>query len=234
MTRSKRRIPGDTKLAIGYLRVSKAEGQELGPDAQRAAIEAWAMHSSVAVVAWFEEHLCGATAIEDRPELLAAIDALAEQGAGVMVVAKRDRLARDVIASAMIERLAERNGARVVSAAGEGTDGDDPSSMLMRRMVDAFAEYERRIIIARTRAALAVKKSRKERTGSVPFGASLAADGRMLLENGSERAIIEEARRLRERGLSLRRVASRLGKLGMVSRSGKPFGAKQIARMIPS
>ena len=37
-----------------------------------------------------------------------------------------------VIAVAMIERLIAKRGARIVSAAGEGTDSDDPSGMLMR------------------------------------------------------------------------------------------------------
>ena len=40
----------------------------------------------------------------------------------VLIVAKRDRLGRDVLNVAMFERLAERKGARIVSAAGEGTD----------------------------------------------------------------------------------------------------------------
>lgn len=223
--------PGDATLAIGYLRVSKAEGQELGPEAQRAAIEAWATRNGVAVMSWYEEHLCGATAIEDRTALLSAIDALAEHGAGVMVVAKRDRLARDVVASAMIERLVVRNGARVVSAAGEGTDADDPSSMLMRRMVDAFAEYERHIIIARTKAALAVKKSRGELVGSVPYGFALDADNIHLVPLESEQVVIRTAKSLRELGLSLRGIAQAIADLGHFSRTGKRFTAQAIANV---
>ena len=81
----------------------------------------------------------------------------------MLLVAKRDRLGRDVIAVAMIERLIAKRGARVVSAAGEGTDSDDPSALLMRRLIDSFAEYERALIAARTRAALAAKRRRGER-----------------------------------------------------------------------
>ena len=47
------------------------------------------------------------------------------------------------------------------------------------RMVDAFAEYERAIIRARTRAALAVKRGRGERTGEVPYGFRLAEDAQI-------------------------------------------------------
>lgn len=45
----------------------------------------------------------------------------------------------------------------------------------MRRIVDAFVEYERLVIRARTRAALTVKRSRGERIGGIPYGHQLAA-----------------------------------------------------------
>ena len=77
----------------------------------------------------------GGLAIEDRPVLLEAVAAL--KCGDVLLVAKRDRLGRDVIAVAMIERLVSKRGARVVSAAGEGTDSDDPSALLMRRLITA-------------------------------------------------------------------------------------------------
>jgi hypothetical protein len=53
----------------------------------------------------------------------------------VLLVAKRDRLGRDVLNVAMIERLLERKCARVVSAAGEGTEDDGPTSILMRQII---------------------------------------------------------------------------------------------------
>lgn len=45
--------------------------------------------------------------MEDRPDLLAALDGLDALGAGTLVVAKRDRLARDVLTAALVERLRE-------------------------------------------------------------------------------------------------------------------------------
>src|SRR4030095_11772575 len=109
---------------------------------------------------------------------------------------------------AMIERLVAKRGGRVISAAGEGTESDDPAGVLMRRLIDSFAEYERLIISARTRAALAAKRSRRERvSGIVPFGYSLAADGRTLEVNTQEAATVEVIRQLRAEGRSLRAVA---------------------------
>jgi DNA invertase Pin-like site-specific DNA recombinase len=227
---------GNAKLGIGYLRVS-TEDQNLGPEAQRAALEAWAARNGARIVAWFEDHgVSGAAAVEKRPGLLAALDALAEHGAGLLAVAKRDRLARDVVACAMIERLAQRNGARVVSAAGEGTDGsaasDDPNAALMRGIIDLFAQYERQVIRARTRNALAVKRSRGERVGSVPFGYALAPDRRTLAEVPAEQDVIRAARSLRADGLTLRAIAIELEARGMRARNGARFAPSQIARMV--
>ena len=125
------------------------------------------------MVAWHvDQGVSGAAAVADRPGLLAALAALREHGAGVLVVAKRDRLARDVMAAAMVDRLTCDAGARVLSAAGEGTESDDPAAVLMRRMVDAFAEYERALIAARTRAASLSAAIRSGRSSGRPRGRS--------------------------------------------------------------
>src|SRR5207344_467275 len=129
----------------------------LGLEAQRASVVTAAGRLGLELTRTFvDAGTSGSLTIEDRPVLLDAVAAL--RRGDVLLVAKRDRLGRDVIAVAMIERLIAKRGARVVSAAGEGTDSDDPSAVLMRRLIDSFAEYERALIAARTRAALAAQR----------------------------------------------------------------------------
>ncbi len=97
-------------------------------------------------------------------------------GAGdILLVAKRDRLGRDVLNVALVERLVERRGGRVYSAAGEGTDDDGPTGQLMRTMVDAFAAYERAIIRVRTESAMAVAKAARAAASAVSRGATGSA-----------------------------------------------------------
>jgi DNA invertase Pin-like site-specific DNA recombinase len=97
---------------------------------------------------------------------------------GVLVVAKRDRIARDVVLTAGVERAAARAGALVVSAAGEG-NGTAPADAFMRTVIDGAASYERALIRVRTTSALAVVSARGQKPGgSVPYGYTLAADGR--------------------------------------------------------
>lgn len=227
---AKRIKQGDPTVAIGYVRVSTEE-QSLGPEAQRAAIERWAGSRGVRLAAVFEDHgISGGAPAEKRPGLLAALAALREHGAGLLVAAKRDRIARDTVIAAMVEQAAGRAGAALTTADGS-SDGAGPEGALMRGIVDVFAAYERGVIKSRTRAALAVKRSRSERTGQVAYGYTLAADGVHVEENPAEQAIIAEVRALRAAGLTLRAVVAECERRGLLSRAGRPFALTQIARI---
>lgn len=216
---------------IVYRRVSTDEQNNSGNglNAQLDACVLWAKNNSADVYADFADSISGASSIEKRDGLMAAINEL--DNGDILLVAKRDRLGRDPLVLAMIESTVARAGAKIVSAAGEGTESDEPSAILMRRMIDAFSEYERLIIKSRTKAALAAKKSRKERTGSIPFGFNLAADGVHLIENETEQQILDEVKHLRGAGLGLTAIAKNLALRGFVARNGKTFSATQISRI---
>lgn len=218
------------RIAVAYLRVSTTE-QMLGPEAQRASIVGWARHAGVEVAAWHEDHgVSGGSALDNRPALGRALVDLREHRAGTLVVAKRDRLARDVGIALAIERAVHRLGASIASADGTG-NGDSPGDQFMRVVIDGAAQYERALIRARTKAALAAKRKRGYRIGEVPFGFTADADGRLRPSEGEQRTISEVAR-LRARGLSLRALAEECARLGHSSRSGRPLGLTQVARLV--
>lgn len=221
----------DAGTAVAYLRVS-TEDQHLGPEAQRASIEAWAAREGVRVVSWHTDAgVSGAAPIDKRPALLAALDDLRATHAGRLIVAKRDRLARDVMAAGMLERLVQREGARIYSA--DGIDASDgPEGVLMRGMVDLFAQYERALIRSRTTAALARKRAKGERTGSVPLGSKVADDGVQLVPDDVEGKAVRRVLALRRRGLSYSRIAERLNAEGYPTRSGGPWYAMQAHRIV--
>jgi DNA invertase Pin-like site-specific DNA recombinase len=206
--------------AVAYLRVSTdaQAASGLGLDAQRAAIEAAAARLGLAVASWHTDAgISGGAALDARAGLCEALAAL--RRGSVLLVAKRDRIARDVLVSAMVERLAARKGARIVSAAGEGTDSNSPADVLMRQMLDAFGQFERALISQRTRAALQAKRARGERAGGVPFGYSADASGR-LTPNADEQRVLSVLRKLRADGFTLRQVADELNAQGYRTRRG--------------
>ena len=217
--------------AIGYCRVSTDEQAErgYGLDAQRHAIADAAKRLGCDVTAWFsDEGICGAVTIDKRTGLLAALESL--RAGDVLLVAKRDRLSRgDAMLTAWIEKEVTKRRARIVSAAGEGTENDDPSSVLMRRIVDAFAEYERLIIGIRTKAALKAKRANGQKTGGhVPYGYRLSDDGSTLLERPDEQAVIQTIIGHRNAGKTYQRIADRLNTDEVPTRTGARWSAKVV------
>jgi DNA invertase Pin-like site-specific DNA recombinase len=213
-----KRSKGNQAVAVAYLRVSTDE-QDNGVQAQRAAIQRWTEGRGVNIVAWHEDRVSGATGVEARPGMLDALESLQRIGAGILVAAKRDRIARDVVVAATVERLVAGAGAVVVTADGVTVE-DSPEGALMRTLVDAFASYERSLIKSRTRAALAVKRSRGERVSRfAPVGFRFE-DGRLVVDE-SEAAMVERIRAMRGRGLSVRRIVDVLTAEGSTLRGGR-------------
>jgi DNA invertase Pin-like site-specific DNA recombinase len=192
---------------VAYLRVSTDE-QTLGMEAQRAAITAWAQRQGVTVVCWCEDlGVSGGAELEKRPGLLEALRAVRDLRAGLLVAHKADRIARDVYVAELVKRDLRAAGASV--ALVEGICGDDPFSEMAATVMDAAARLERRMIAARTKAALGVKKAKGEKTGgSVPFGFSLAADGIHLEPHQVEHPVLVRIMELRRAGLGGRRIAA--------------------------
>lgn len=228
--------------AVVYLRVSTDDQAESGAGlaGQRDACAGFAGRQGWEVVGPFaDEGVSGAAGLDKRPALM---DAIAEIGEGdVLLVAKRDRLGRDPIVVAMIEAAVSRRSARVVSTAGEGTDSDDPTSVLMRRIVDAFGEYERLVIKARTKAALRAKQRRGERASPTPFGFDLIDDGRRskrgdlpvkLVVNPAEMAIVGEIRDMADDGMKPAEIARELNERGIPSKTGKLWSNMGVRRIL--
>lgn len=229
----RRRTPRtDPLVAVGYLRAS-TDRQDLSPEAQRAAVEGWALRMGVRVVAWqTDQGVSGAADLEDRPGLVGALADLRAHRAGVLVVARRDRLARSVEVAVAVDRAVRQLGAIVATVDGVG-DGDAPADRLVRTILDAAAEHERALIALRTREALRALRARGHRAGAVPWGFSADPAGD-LLPNDTERATAERARALRAQGRSLRAIVATLDAEGHRNRSGRPLALQSVQRILAS
>jgi DNA invertase Pin-like site-specific DNA recombinase len=109
-------------------------------------------------------------------------------------------------------------------------NGTGPEAALMRNIVAAYSAYERLVIKARAKAALAVKKARGERVGGMPYGWR-DGDGNLLVEDEAEQATVARAREIRAEGASLREVGRRLLEEGHGPRVGKGWRVQVGARL---
>jgi len=214
---------------VGYVRVSTEE-QHLGLQAQRQALEDWCAKNDHELIVTHEDHgVSGAAPVDDRPGLLRAIEDVRANEAGALLILRRDRLARDVVIAAVAERMVQSIGAKIVTTDGSSSI-DGPEGQLMRTIIDAVAQYERALIRARVKSALAVKKAKGERTGDIPIGYSLSADGKTLVKDQKEQVAVKRIRSLRQSGKTLRQIADYLGKHGIPCRGRKwyPMTVKRV------
>jgi DNA invertase Pin-like site-specific DNA recombinase len=146
--------------AIAYLRVStqRQHRSGLGIAAQRETVRRFAEVEGLEILDEFVEAETGKgfDALERRPKLAAAL-AAAKSARCSVLVAKLDRLSRDVafVAGLMAQRVP-------FFVAELGRDADP----FMLHLYAALAEKERRLISERTRQALAAKKASGARLGN--------------------------------------------------------------------
>jgi DNA invertase Pin-like site-specific DNA recombinase len=146
--------------AIAYYRVSTArQGRSgLGIEAQRDAVVRFADTEQFELVDEFIEVETGkgADALDRRPQLAAAL-ATGRAKRCPVIVAKLDRLSRDVafVAGLMAEKVP-------FIVAELGRDADP----FMLHLYAALAEKERRLISERTQAALAAKRAQGVKLGN--------------------------------------------------------------------
>ena len=165
---------------VAYLRVSTEQqaGSGLGLEAQLASIEEYARKNELKLdKVLIDSGISGTASLENRPSLVEALG-LIEEGT-ILLVSKLDRLSRDPLVLLLVEDSVTKSGGRIVSAAGEGTDSEDPSQILLRRILSAVAENEAKLVSVRTKAALKAKQARGEWVGRPPFGYEVE-DGQLV------------------------------------------------------
>ena len=153
-------LKGDNKVQDGmkfvaYYRVStdKQGRSGLGLEAQLATVENYAARSGGDIIASFQEVESGKRS--DRPELLKAL-ALCRQKKATLIIAKLDRLSRNV---AFIANLME---SRVEFVACDMPE----ANKLTLHIMAAMAQHEREATSQRTKEALQAAKARGQRLGN--------------------------------------------------------------------
>ena len=205
---------------VTYTRVStKRQGQSgLGLEAQEAAIQNYIQEQSADVVGGFVEIESGKKS--NRVELAKAI-ALAKKTKSKLIVAKLDRLARNVhFISGLLQSKVDF----------VALDYPEANTFTIQIMA-ALAEQEARLISERTKAALAAAKRR---------GVILGAHGRKLADENIASAdkwaasisdsllsVIASCRKK-----TLQNVANKLNKKGITTRTGKTFAPTTVMNLM--
>jgi len=190
---------------IGYVRVSSDEQAMSGAglEAQRRAIVAECRRRGWQIVRVIEDAGYSAKDFK-RPGVQEAMRALEAGEANALVVAKLDRLSRSMLDfTAVMAKAQKQNWALV--ALDCAVDTTTPAGEAMAHVLATFAQFERRLIAERTKAALAVKKAQGVRLGrpaSIPP------------------TLAKRIRRMRETGITLQAICDTLNADGVPTPRG--------------
>jgi DNA invertase Pin-like site-specific DNA recombinase len=200
---------------ISYLRVSTDKQGErgYGLDAQRKAVEDYLNGGSWDLIAEFVEVESGKR--NDRPQLAAALAACKKHRAK-LVIAKLDRLARNV---AFIANLMDGKVDFVCCDMPQAT-------RLTIHVLAAVAEHEREMISERTRNGLAAAKARGVKLG----GPKLVTINETRQEAAAARARAIAPVLAELAGLSARAAAAELDVRRIKTPTGAPWSAKAVLR----
>lgn len=205
---------------VAYYRVStdRQGASGLGLEAQRQAVARYLGRGRL--LAEFTEVESGRRHT-NRPELLAAL-ALCRKRRAVLVIARLDRLARNV---AFIANLME-SGADFVAC-------DMPqANRLTIHILAAVAEHERELISQRTKVALAEAKRRGTRLGNPRLA---QARKKALAAHRAHRPAAEVLKLIadwRGQGKTLRAIADDLNRLQIGTPRGKQWYASSVRNQL--
>lgn len=145
-------------MFIGYARISKADGSQ-NFDLQRDALIASGVDESNI----YEDKMSGRH--DMRLGLQACLKAL--RAGDTLVVWKLDRLGRNLRhLIKLTENLNDKNiGLKVLTGQGAAIDTTRPEGKLVFSIFAALAEFERELIVERTRAGLAAARARGRKGG---------------------------------------------------------------------
>lgn len=228
--------------AVSYMRCS-GEGQTTGDtwDRQSAAIAKYAGANQITVLEEFRDAgVTGKMELEGRDGLSRCLAFVRENNVPLVLVESSDRLARDMIVAEVIVREFQKIGLRVVAASGgiDLTEGDDrnPTAKLVRQILAAVSEFDRCVIVLKTRAA---RQRVRMRDGEAKgyLGDEALAKGRCEGRKPygalpSETEVLTLIRRLRIDGAKLREIVDYLNERSIMARSGKVWTVGSLARIL--
>jgi DNA invertase Pin-like site-specific DNA recombinase len=221
--------------AVAYMRCSglgQADGDTW--DRQRASISKYASRQGLVVADtdWFQDvGISGTKDMGDRPGLAALLDRVESNGVRVVLVENATRLARDLLVSEVILQQLRDAGCTVIDC-DSGTNlvddaDDDPTRRLIRQVLGAVAEFDRRVTVLKLRAARERIRRRVGRCeGRKPYGSQ-----------PGEAAVVARIRELRRKPhgrdrMSYQQIADILNAEGRPTRQPGKQWTKQVVYQI--
>ncbi len=229
------------KVSCAYYRTSnvKDKGEERESyTRQKTTCELYAKRNNITILnTFYDAGVSGKVPTFDREEFKRMIVWCEENNVSTILIEKGDRFARDVVGQEVSYKSLNDMGFEILSASGDVKFDDDIHASLLRQIMGAYSEYDRknismRLIVARKRK----EKENKEKGYLTRMGTGKCSGRKSYYETSED--LIRETRRLARRNpltkkkRSLRSISSILFDLGYKTANNTAFSATQIKRLV--
>ena len=204
--------------AVIVLRVSTVRQGEsgLGLSAQEDAARAFCLAEGLEVIAVFSDVASGKIAPQARSGMAEALRLLKNRDAAALVSARADRLTRVNADLYALMDISAKEG-WCIRTADRVVDTCTEQGRMMAAVAGLFAQQERALISARTKAAKEVQKRRGVRLG-----------GKTITTPESTR---QRLRNLRAEGFTMRQVAEQLNAEELFTATGREWTWQNVQRV---
>jgi site-specific DNA recombinase len=219
-----------SKQAIGYIRVSTIRQAEDGfsLEAQEQAIRRWCEYKGYELIALYKDEGLSAKEMKKRDGLNAALAVIKKDMA--LVCYNLDRVSRSTRDMANISDYINKKNANIVSLT-QDIDTTTAMGKFFFIVTAALNELGSDRTGERVKMTMKYMKEKGMYTGGkTPYGFS--RNDQNLVPIPQEQWVIQQARELREKGLSLPKIAIILRDNGYYDRKHKPFHPQAILRMV--
>lgn len=216
----------DEKWVSAYLRVSNQQSDTQSIEIQKAQIDSFlSKNPNLKLFRYYvDDGISGAKL--SRPGLDELLNDGRQKKFSVVLVAKMDRLARDLYIQLFLEKELALQKVQLISIS-EAVNGEGALVSAMRHVVAIFASLEREKIKERLLAGRQIKlKAGKYAGGRLALG--YISENSELKVDMHDAQIVRAIRKLRMARLSYARIAQKLNAEGFKSKNGKPFGPSTI------
>lgn len=217
------------KTGVGYIRISKSEAKSISLDYQKSEVEKLAKLHGYKLISILSDDGISGKDMTNRPGVQALTSLINSKSIDAIFVYKSDRISRNGVQSIMFEALLNSKSVSYFSVC-EGLIGDKTEDPLMSYLRAGLNQRERQIIAMRTRSALQKKKESGFKLGAPKYGETIHNGN--IVENGSEKLMVERIVQLNRLGYSTRKIAQIATEEGFRTRKQTPISQTQIVRIL--
>jgi DNA invertase Pin-like site-specific DNA recombinase len=222
------------KQVVGYCRAStdgQAGDDKYGIASQKQAILEYCGKNDMEVAEWYiDEGASSVSEIQPSFDRILYGDDVENPPTEAVVVAKSDRIARDIKLYYYYKMLLSKKGIELISVAEDFGEFGTFTGIL-EAFILFVAEQERYNITKRTSTGRAVKASQGGYSGGrAPYGYDVM-QGKLIV-NQEAAAVVRYIFALKDSGETFRGIVKKLADEGRVSRTGKPLGIGSLQAII--